>query len=280
MFADPFNRVLPAVACLLLILPGAGCQQSDKANPPASSFNLFAPKASKEEWTIQCLRSEQPGHEQYCQQIAEMLRHVKGLKVDEVQVSTDGTGSNILYGRYTKVASADSEHLVFPKRYQEDMALIQQLMLQNVPVFRYAKPEPLHAARPAPSDQPTADGDYDVARAKGPYTLQIGVFYDTPSFNQHREAAEEYVKLLRQEGFDAYFRHEPVKTFVYVGDFDESDITQTPDGPRFGPRVEQFISRREEEFRHMLENLHIVKHTGPGGQLVIPPSFLVPVPRN
>jgi len=119
---------------------------------------------------------------------------------------------------------------------------------------------------------------WDVANAKGRYTLQIAVFYNTPTFSERKEAAEQYVKLLRQDGFAAYFRHAPARSFVFVGDFDDSDIIKGPDGPKAGPRVEQLIKQPEEEYRYTLENGYRVRRKTPDGQMIVPPSMLTPTP--
>ncbi len=228
----------------------------------------------REKWTILCLRSEAPGHEAYVRQLAEMLGGVEGLQARKARVVTDTAGSTLYYGEYAKVSSPQTGRLVFPQQYQQDVARIQRLTVSNVPIFRYAKPEPIGGR---PSGEP---GEWDIANATGSYTLQIGVFYNTEGFDQRREVAEEYVRLLRADGFAAYYRHELSRSFVYVGDFEGSDVVNTPTGPQFGPRVEQLISRREEEFRYVLENGHRVRRTAPDGQMVVPRSMLVAVPRD
>ena len=139
-------------------------------------------------------------------------------------------------------------------------------------VFRFAKPELIETETGSDLAQ------WDVVNAKGKYTLQIGIFYNTPTFHARKEAAEEYVKLLRQDGFPAYFRHEEARSFVFVGDFDESDMIKTPAGYQIGPRVERLIKQREEEFRHTLENGYRIRRKMPDGQMIVPPSILVPVP--
>ena len=249
-----------------------GCNEGGKPG----GFFLF-PQSDAEKWTIRCYYSKIPNHDYICKQLADLLKSIDGLNPDLVRVETTTAASSIYYGEYVKVPSRERDHLVFPPKYQKDIDFIQRLTINQSLPFRFAKPELIKK----PSDElAPAMADWDVRQAKGTYTLQIGVFYNTPTFQERRKAAEEYVKLLRQDGFDAYYLHQDTRSFVFVGDFEESDTIQTQNGIAFGPRVEQLIARRPEEFRHMLENLHKVKHSGPGGQMSLPPSILVPVPRE
>lgn len=259
-----FIRLALTGSLALALLSGCG-------GPGGSLFGR-PPKAEK--WRIHCYQHKGPNHEQTCKQVATLLGQVKGLEARKIQVVTTPGSSTVYYGEYVKVPSAGGERLVFPADYQRDIDLIQRVVINQRPLFLMAKPEPL-VTEPAGG---AAEGD--VSQCQGTHTLQIGIFYNTPTFQERREAAEEYVKLLRQEGFNAYYRHEEVKSFVFVGDFDESDLIRTPQGTQFSPRVEQLIARREEEFRYTLENLHRVKRTGPSGELAVPPSILVPVPRD
>ncbi len=264
------GRILLTASLGLWALSTVGCEGS--GSPGGGLLGLGS--AEREKWTILCLRSEAPGHEAYIRQLAEMLDGVQGLQARKARVVVDPTGSTLYYGEYAKVTSPKTGRLVFSPQYQQDIVQIQRLTINNIPVFRYAKPELING-------RPQGErGEWDVANAKGSYTLQISVFYNTEGFDQRREVAEEYVRLLRADGFPAYYHHEPVRSFVYVGDFEGSDVVNTPDGPRFGQRVEQLIARREEEFRYVLENGHRVRRTGPDGQMTVPYSMLVPVPRN
>jgi hypothetical protein len=123
---------------------------------------------------------------------------------------------------------------------------------------------------------------WHVSKAKGTHSLLIAVFYNTPTFDQRKEVAEQYVEMLREDNVPAYFHHEVVKSYVYVGDFSESDVTATPDGQwRYSARLEQMVqSRPDDEFKYLTENGHLRKRRGPTGEMIAPPSRLVPVPRD
>lgn len=261
-----FIRLVQVSSLTLALTLLAGCG--------GSAGKWFGGAQKGEKWRIRCYHNEGPNHEQTCNQVASLLGQISGLEARKVQVVSTPKSSTVYYGEYVKVASAGGERLVFPPDYQHDIDLIQRVAINQTFLFRMAKPEPLVPV------QASGAGEWDVTRCKGTHTLQIGVFYNTPTFQERREAAEQYVKLLRDEGFDAYYRHEDVKSFVFVGDFSESDLVRTAQGTELGPRVGQLIARRPEEFGHTLENLHLVKRTSPSGEFAVPPSILVPVPRE
>ncbi|MBI4580778.1 MAG: hypothetical protein HY718_13810 [Planctomycetes bacterium] len=228
-----------------------------------------------ERWTIRCCRVESPGHAQEAGTLATMLRQVKQLNPKLVRVATDATGSTIYYGEYRRVESKATGQLVFPPEYQRDVEFIRALSYDGVSTpFFTAQPESVDAG------PPSAHPEWEATNAKGTHSLLIAVFYNTPTFSERKQAAEQYVELLRQDGFAAYYYHEPVKSFAFVGDFTTTDIVRTPEGPRPGPRVEQMIARREEEFRHFTENGHLRKHLDGSGRETVPFSQVVPMPRK
>jgi len=248
-----------------------GCRNGGRVMP-----HLFDGGNGEEEtWTIRCFHATGPQHASLAAQLADVLRQTPGLDPQAVRMVSDRNGSTVYYGRYKKTASRETGELVFPPAYRRDIAIIRQIRVRGQLLFSLPTPELIGGT--APTDE--AISSWDVRNAPGPYTLQIGVFYNTPTFHQRKKAAEEYVRLLRAEGFHAYFYHEEGRSFVFVGDFDESDILQTPQGPRFGPRVEKLIAQREEEFRYILENGYRVRHKDSSGRMIVPPSQLVRVPK-
>ncbi len=256
---------------------GVGGGSSTGGGSTTGGGSLFAPApSSKERWTIRALHTSAPGHQAYVLRLAEELKRAPGLKPNRVRIVADATGSSIYYGEYVKIASpAEPDRLVFPADYQRDIDMIRRLIINQTTPFFYAEPE-LVDKPPQPQVS-----EFDVSRARGTYTLYVAVFYNTPGFDQRREAAEQYVALLRQEGYSAYYRHEDVRSYVFVGDFTNEDIVAEPGGAvHYGPRVEALINQRPEEFRHLTENGHLVKYPTPSGQLAPPQSYLVPVPRE
>jgi|GEM_PF-559793 len=258
----------------LAILIAGGCDNTTGSSGGGGLFR--APQAGRELWTIRCVRLESPNHRESARHLANLLGKVPGLRARDVRVVSDATGSTIYYGQYAKEGSP-SGGLVFPVQYQKDIELIRSLTAPEFqsPPFFYAAPEMLSSAEPAaPSG---AEGE--ASTAKGTHSLLIAVFYNTPEFTQRKEAAEAYVKDLRGRGYPAYYYHEPLKSFVYVGDFTSSDLVRLPDGRMvYGPRVEALIARNPAEFQNQMENGQFVKQRLPDGTFAAPPALLMRLP--
>ncbi|NLX13977.1 MAG: hypothetical protein GXY44_10045 [Phycisphaerales bacterium] len=245
-----------------------------RCDSPGNSGGLFRSLQGKQDrWTICCLRVSILDHEAICNQYADLLRRVRELDAGKVRVVSDATSSAVYYGEYTKISEPQTDRLIFPTQYQRDIELIRRLSSGNSTPFFGAQPELLERG-----DAPRHP-QWSVFNASGQYTLHIAVFYNTGTFDQRREAAEQYVGALREAGFSAYFYHGMVKSHVFVGDFEEADIIHTPEGVHWGPRVEEFVSNNEAEFRHTTENGVIRKRRMPDGQFVAPQSVLRQVPR-
>jgi hypothetical protein len=222
----------------------------------------------KEEWTIRCTRIETPDHQSRAKFFADLLGRVSGLKAGQVRVDSDARGSTIFYGRYEK-KSVTGGDLAFPEQYQKDIELIRSLAYRDQTPFFFAGPELLSSAGPT-----GAEGD--VSTAKGTHSLLIAIFYNTATFTERKETAETYVQDLRKRGYPAYYRHDPARSLVFVGDFEEADATG--EGQHGGgPRVEQLIARNPDEFAIQTENGHVMIRTAPGGTSMKPPSVLLPL---
>lgn len=229
--------------------------------------------ADGERWRIQCIQASTEDARQLCEVLAEKLRNVPGIDPDLVQVETHGRVSTLYYGEYIKSKSSPDGGLAFSQTMRNDIARLRTLSLGQT--------APFANAMPVPYDQGGAGATHPwhVSNCTGTHTLEIMVTFNTPTFDQRQEAAEEYVKLLREDGFKAYFYHEQVKSYVYVGDFTESDIIALPTGGwRYSQRVQDLIAQRPEEFSYHLENGFLRKYPGSGGQMEPVPSRLVEVP--
>lgn len=275
MRAQPFDqqRIWPRrLRLATVLLAAAGCN----GLATGGGRGLLGPKQqASERWTIRCRRFEDPQHEQRARRLADMLGNVKGLQAQKLHVATDAVGSTIYYGQYTRVPSPETGAWAFPPELKRDMDLIQRVVISEQMPFAFAFPEVMDKAAAAGS------GQWHVSRASGTHTLLVARFYNTPTFNQRTEVAEQYVRQLREEGFPAYYEHQQVRSLVFVGDFEESDLIRTPDGGwALGPRVEQLITRNEEAFRYILDNGHLLKRRTADGQVAPPASYLVPVPGN
>lgn len=248
-----------------------GCQNGGR---PTAGPSLFAPSANVEKWTIRCCRVETPDHLQRANILADMLKKVPQIDARKVRVTSDDIGSTIYYGEYRRVTSPTTGQLVFPPEFQQHIEFIRTLSAAGMGTpFFGAQPELIEP------DIPSAHPEWEATNAKATHSLRIAMFYNTPTFTERKQAAEQYVEILRSEGYTAYYHHEPVKSYVYVGDFAENDIIVAPEGLRPGPRVEQMIARRADEFRNFTENGHI-RHSIEGNRRTAPLSEVLPLPRK
>jgi len=268
-------RMFLWVLTLIALSTNLGCNGFDDLK----IGKLFSTEPdNKERWTINCRHFDaiiSPEHQRHANSLADTLKRARGINPKKVSVLTDNTGSSIHYGSYTKVVSKKTGRLVFPQQFIKDIELIRRLSHKKSTPFFGARPEFLETGKTATQDQ------WDVSKAKGEYTLQIAVFYNTPTFDKRKEVAEQYAKILREEGYNAYYRHEIVKSHVFVGHFNETDIVKMPDGTmRYGPKVEEFIAKNPEEFKYLHENGYLLKTRGADGKMHPPMSYLVKVPRD
>ena len=262
---------LVLIAAMHAVFPGGCDNLSD-----TSSVGLFGTDpGDREQWTIHCMYTNEPGHEVQCKRLADMLGKVSDLQSQKVRLETSEDGSTIYYGKYVKVASKTTGRLVFPPGLQRDIKLLQRLSYNQTTPFFHARPVLIEGKKPSKR------GEWHVSRVQGTHTLLIARFYNTPTFSQRKEAAEQYVEQLRQEGYPAYYQHQQVRSLVYIGHFDESDYIQNPDGSyRLSSRVEQLISKNEQAFRCILDNGFLLKHHTPDGRVMASKSYLVKVPRD
>jgi len=267
---------------LAALLLGSGC---DSTGNSSGAWGKPAAAAS-ERWTINCLRSSAPNHVELCNGLAELLRRTNGIDSKAVRVQSDALGSTIYYGEYTRVAGAGGQ-LVFPAKMQQDIDRISHLTYNQTLPFGLAAPESLGGDTAG-----GGEGQYNLTTARGKYSLLIAVFYNTPTFDQRREVAEQYTQQLRSEGVEAYVFHELVKSYVFVGSFGENALTTVRQPARsphvwtpaqtweVSKEVQDFAAARAgEEFLYLTENGHRQKRVGPDGQSILVPSQLTRVPR-
>lgn len=265
-----------------------GCQTGGDLSGRGGMEPLFQPAGQGgEQWTILCRHynaSEAPNHAVLADQMADMLRQVKDLRANQVRVETTPTGSSIYYGTYRRVASKQTGRLVFPEQFQRDIELIRSLSYGRFTPFFQAEPH-MTGGR-----EGGAFAQWDISKAEGPLTLLIARFYNTAGFDQRMETAEQYCSILRQEGYPAYYEHQEVRSFVYVGDFKFSDRYRPEIRDRqgnirtgmwrLGPNVEALVARNPDEFRYITDNGHLIRQVGPDGRALAEQSYLVETRRE
>ncbi len=78
---------------------------------------------------------------------------------------------------------------------------------------------------------PVAPAEWNLAgaRAKGYYSLQVGVYKDSP---QRKVYAVDAVREARQQGYEAYYFHGPTSSSVCIGVWPESAVKKPQVKPR------------------------------------------------
>lgn len=278
---EAFLRLRGAGLAALVVVCAAG-----SAGCANGHFSL-EPNADEDFWAIRCAGIHGPERQRIASGYAEMLRKVSGLKTKLVQVYDEEDESVIYYGRYRREARADEER--FAPSPLEDLNLIRALSYldpggQPVWPFRLASVQALPLAE-------SKNAAWDLSRARGWWSLHVAVFYNDENFHSRRYAAEEYCRILRSEGNEAYFHHGPVHSSVCVGLFAKDAIVQTrhvdelTGNPVFRDQiVDPRLLELQRKFPNSYENGRLLKpivrdrQTGEPKESVGVESFIVLTP--
>ncbi len=150
--------------------------------------------------------------------------------------------SQLFWGRYASVEDA-SENLARAKEY---------VTPAGVPVFRQAM------VVPVPGKDRPASGTNALAlqNARGTYSVLVGVFYDVPKADYvgRRSFAEQYARELRNEGFEVYYFHGPIRSGVTVGSFPSEAVSFTRDAstgamiPNYSDAIQKVLDHPRFEY--------------------------------
>lgn len=220
-----------------------------------------------EEWTIECGAYEGAERRQVADKMAALLREVPEVDAKAVSVAHDEDRSRVLYGAYKLEYSVSQKGgrptIELSDDIKGDTDFIRKLAVGEQYPFLQARAVEM----PKPVEGPA---QWDLRNARGVYTLHVGVTYATPSLQDYKEAALEWVKVLREEGFEAYYYHEPdaPRVSICVGTFGEDAVKQKKQvNPETGqeetvPVYTQAVNdlrARDESFQYNLENGHIIQ---------------------
>ncbi|MFQ5806258.1 MAG: hypothetical protein ACE5I3_07405 [Phycisphaerae bacterium] len=276
---------LPGLMLLLLLDGGCDVQGGKMALRPSLD--------DEDVWAIRCLTLSGPNRFRVANSYADALKKVGGLKPELVRIFHEAGESVVYYGRYRRLYNAKNGTEAFRPGHLDDLDLIRRLSL-NVPdpavgtrtvwPFRLATMDTLPTGR-------GAHPEWLLSNAPGYYSLQVAVFYNTEGMRQRKYAAEEYCKLLREQGEEAYYHHGRVNSSVCIGAFPEEAIQtfQYPDPLTGAIRVKsKIVDERvlalQRKFPHNLHNgstfYEITRDPKTGREHRDPhTSFAVEIPR-
>ncbi len=261
----------PVLLGLVALLTIGGCEMPEWADWNRGG-GPGRPKG--ETWTILCLETVGDDAAELVDSLAIGLRAQKPLRADLVRVDHDADQHRILYGEYVRAYSPERAEADFPPELRRDMDYIRQLYSGGGYPFLHARPVPLEP--PAA----TGPGEWDLTRASGDYTLLIGVYSEIP---ERRQAAEQHVRALREQGEEAYYYHDAAKSHVCVGTFAASQMTPTERGvPRIDdPRFVE-IKQRYPHFSYNGRYISNITRDARGevASRTRQPTRLVQIPRG
>ncbi len=283
-----------ALLAMVIALQFCGCSDADKKKwDDFWAMEGRGPFGSRqagdeEAWTIECNTYLSENHAKAADSMATALKRVPELRSESVWVEHGPKRSTVFYGEYplkyvqAQVASeshAEGDLIIkLSDEIKSDLDFIRKLAMGD----KY----PFFSARPIP--KPLADvgpPEWDIRNARGIYTLNVGVTYNTETLHNYKEAAIEWVRDLRSRGHEAYYYHDPDRpqTSICVGTFGEEALTDTGGG-RSGYSEAVKALQQKEEFKYNLENGHIMYRIANDehGQRVRMPnwSFIVKIQRD
>lgn len=231
-------------------------------------------------WTILCLELRGPERRVQMEQIAETLRQTPGVRAKDVYLRDDRDGVvRLYYGTYFRRTDAKTGKRDTPKQLRDDLLLIRQL---GSGPGQYFFLRALTVRAPTPDVGPP---EWNLLRATGRYTLQVGIFEPTDEFWEFKQAALEYCKLLRDKGYEAYYYHTDAASMVTVGSFGDDALVPHESGvPRYSARVIA-LQQSDELLKYNLLNGAIYKgqvYASPTekGERVPVSSRLVLIPQD
>ena len=264
----------------------SGCATT-QAGPPKTEGKAAARSAPKSSgrgpaWTILALELHGPTSARDARRFAETLKSTPGIRADDVFVHEDAHVARLYYGNYAWPEAKNGGRTPMPAPLRNDLAMLKQL--GDPAGGRYF-------LRAMPVRMPTANvgnPEWALTNAKGLYTLQVGVFEPAGDFTEYKEAAAEFCKLLREQGYEAYYHHTDAASMVTVGSFGREAIIQPPRDkmpgpgalavPTYAPAI--IALQQKELLKYNLLNGGIQYVRKPDGSRVPIMSRLVEIPHS
>lgn len=203
-----------------MVLAASGCQ--------SSGGGLSRGVQSEEEvWAIRCITLQGPGRFERAEAYAQALKKVARLKPNLVQVLSDQDGTSVFYGRYRRLYGTGP---FYKPNQLPDLETIRALRFSEDNVWPF-----ILASMDVLPTFSSAHPEWNLEDADGYWALHVAVFYNTDGMRSRRSAAEEYCRVLREEGEEAYFHHSAVNSSVYVGTYPEGAVvTMKQENPLAG----------------------------------------------
>jgi hypothetical protein len=220
---------LSALCLSFTYLVLAGCSSSPPANTAenAGQSNPSAPAAAATDdatgmpvppagaiYTLHCATFSAPTHIEDATRTKEML--IQSTKSNDWYVVHGADASDLYFGFYKTFE--DRSQLAEYTRAQTDKVRVATLVDDNGDRLF-----PSVAFTPINTPDPPAPKEWDLANNPGYWTLQIAVYKGSP---QRKQMAVDAVKGFRDHGVEAYYRHGPATSEVYIGSWPRSAVAE------------------------------------------------------
>lgn len=231
-------------------------------------------------WTILCLETEDSVRALDFERVADSLKRTKGIRANAVEIVRNPDGSSRLrYGEYYLVIDPETGRIGPPRRMKEDLLLIRQLGDDGGRrFFRGAIPVRLQSLI-SDSLPDVGNPEWALQNVRAMYSLQVAVFEPTKAVPDYKTVAAEFCKLLRAEGYEAYYYHASASSMVTVGTFGPDAVRNRAVGDtRYSVEVRNL--QKHELLKYNLMNGGILRVRSSGGEMIPVSSALVLVPHR
>lgn len=171
--------------------PGNTDQRNDPYQDPAGGQG----------WAIQVTQITGSTRHDEARDLVQELRTQSGLS--DFWIEDLNNTATIYHGRFKQASDPG---------IRDALASVQQIQIDGVQPYIESSLIPLVGQGRAIADP------FDLRQFIGYYSLQIG-FYDAAFEGDFRAAAEQAVRVLREDGHDAYYYHGPYRSILAIGVF-------------------------------------------------------------
>lgn len=190
-------------------------------------------------WTILAIEVAGPYRAARTEEVAGLLKRVKGLNPRDLRVSHDSDEvSRIYYGTYRVKRDPETLKLIFPEALSRDVRFLGSLQFGD---------GRRHLAYARPVRMPTPDvgnPDWDLRKNPGECTLQFAVF-EADAVENCKAAAAQLCERMRREGYETWYYHGDVASMVTVGSFRRDEVQTVGGAVVYGPHIREVMAKSE-----------------------------------
>jgi hypothetical protein len=195
----------------------APAEADSGAGAPANADSSAPVPPEGARYSLHCAIFTGANHIVEAKRAKDMLIRTTGLR--DFYVVHEAEESDLCYGFYKTFD--DRAQIAEYTRAQSDRAKISSLVDENGdPIF----PQVIFGSINLPD--PPAPREWDLANNPGYWTLQIAVYKGSP---ERKQAAVDAVREFRAHGVEAYFRHGPATSEVYIGSWPRASVAEQDD---------------------------------------------------